>query len=182
MDAFAVSVSAAMCGTPLSRVHMARAAASFGFFQFAMPIAGWYLGSAFKSYIQEFDHWLAFALLAFVGGKMILEAIKARDPASCPDPEEAKPHGITRLDSLLLLSFATSLDAMAVGLSYNLIGAPILAPSLVIGLTTLSTCALGLRFGKGLKRLFEEWAEIAGGAVLVLIGAKILLEHLIGRI
>jgi manganese efflux pump family protein len=182
MDAFAVSVSASICTASIPGFIALRAALFFGFFQFGMPIAGWLLGSAFKTLIQSFDHWLAFALLAFVGGKMILEGIKARDPASCPDPDETRIHGIMRLDSLAILALATSIDALAVGLSYSMIGSPILLPAAVIGLTTFATSLAGVHFGRRLKAVFEEWAEIGGGSVLVLIGLKILVEHLIKRI
>jgi len=182
MDAFAVSVSASICMAAIPGLIAFRAALFFGLFQFGMPIAGWVLGSAFRNLIQGFDHWLAFALLAFVGGKMLIEGIRSRNPASCPDPEDAKAHGIMKLGTLTLLAVATSIDALAVGLSYNLIGSPILLPSAVIGLTTFATSLSGVIFGRKLKAVFEEWAEVLGGSVLVLIGLKILVEHLIKRI
>jgi len=178
MDAFAVSVSAAACTALIPTAIAVRAASFFGIFQFGMPVLGWFLGSAFKDRIQKVDHWIAFILLAAVGGKMIIEAIRARDPANCPDPDDVKPHGIMRLDTLVVLSVATSVDALAVGLSYSLIGAPIMVPSLIIGITTFVTTYLGIHFGKKLKFVLEEWAEILGGAVLVLIGLKIAVEHL----
>jgi putative Mn2+ efflux pump MntP len=178
-DAFAVSVSAAACTNVLPVLIGLRAAFMFGLFQFFMPIVGWLLGSAFSTYIQGFDHWIAFALLAFVGGKMLHEAIQARKKADCHDPEERpKENGIMRLDTLLVLSLATSIDAMAIGLSYSLLGEAILIPSIVIGTTTFVVCLLGIEFGKHLKEIFEEWAEIAGGSILILIGLKILIEHL----
>ena len=144
-----------------------------------MPIAGWLLGDAFRQFIQGYDHWLAFLLLAFVGGKMIYDGIRARDPASCPDPEEEKSHGIMKLNTLFVLAVATSIDALAVGLSYSMIGTPIIVPAAVIGLTTFITSFLGIQFGRKLKNVLEEWAEIVGGSVLVLIGLKIAVEHLI---
>ncbi len=177
MDAFAVSGSAALCSQRIPLGIGIRAALAFGLFQFGMPLAGWILGSAFAEHIKDVDHWIAFILLALVGGKMVYEGIKARNPQACPDPEEGKSHGIARLDTLLLLALATSIDALAVGLSYSLIGAPILLPSAIIGVTTFATSGLGILFGKRLKSVLEEWAEIGGGTVLILIGLKILLEH-----
>lgn len=181
-DAFAVSVSASICTASIPLAIAMRAAAAFGLFQFGMPVAGWYLGSGFKTALQNLDHWIAFALLAFVGGKMIFEGIRSRNPAYCPDPDEANGRGIMRLGTLLVLAVATSIDALAVGLSYSMLGSPILAPSTVIGVTTLVTSFLGVQFGRKLKGFLEEWTEILGGSVLVLIGAKILLEHILRRL
>lgn len=182
MDALAVSISASICTDSIPRSVSLRAASFFGFFQFAMPLAGWLLGSTFRQLIQGYDHWIAFGLLAFVGGKMLWEGIRARIPAYCPDPDEVKDHGIMKVHSLTLLALATSIDALAVGLSLCLIGSPILWPSVIIGITTFVVCLLGIQFGKNLKRLFGDWADIIGGAVLVGIGAKILIEHLVARI
>lgn len=181
-DAFAVSVSASICTAYIPLAIAARAAAAFGLFQFGMPVVGWYVGSGFKDALQNVDHWVAFILLAFVGGKMIFEGIRSRNPAYCPDPDESGGKGIMRLTTLLVLSVATSIDALAVGLSYSMLGSPIFAPSAVIGVTTLVTSFLGVQFGRKLKHLLEEWTEIVGGSVLVLIGAKILLEHLVKRL
>ncbi len=182
MDAFAVSVSASICAAFIPLAIALRAASFFGLFQFGMPVLGWLLGGTFRRYIQGFDHWIALALLAFVGGKMIYEGIRARDPANCPDPDEAKSHGIMKLDTLFILSVATSIDALAVGLSYNMIGTPIAGPAVTIGAVTFATSFLGIQFGKKLKSVLEEWAEIVGGSVLVLIGLKIAIEHLIRRL
>ncbi|MCX8013900.1 MAG: manganese efflux pump MntP family protein [Rectinema sp.] len=183
-DAFAVSVSAAACTDILPLMIGLRAALTFGFFQFLMPIVGWLLGSAFSHLIEGFDHWIAFGLLAFVGGKMLFEAIRtmvrARRASECPDPDsEPRVHGIMKWNTLLVLAFATSIDAMAVGLSYNILGNPILVPAVIIGITTFAICLIGLEFGRRLKEILEEWAEIAGGTVLILIGFKILLEHML---
>jgi putative Mn2+ efflux pump MntP len=178
-DAFAVSVSAAVCTEVLPLLIGLRAAFMFGLFQFFMPIVGWLLGSAFSKFIQGFDHWIAFALLAFVGGKMFYEAIRAREKAECPDPGDSpKVHGVMKLNTLLVLAFATSIDALAVGLSYSILGESIVIPSLIIGVTTFGVCLLGIEFGKHLKEVFREWGEIAGGSILILIGLKILIEHL----
>jgi putative Mn2+ efflux pump MntP len=182
MDALAVSISASICTDSIPRAVSLRAAAFFGFFQFAMPLTGWLLGSTFRQLIQGYDHWIAFGLLAFVGGKMLWEGIRVRIPAYCPDPDEIKDHGIMKIHSLLLLALATSIDALAVGLSLCMIGSPILWPSVIIGVTTFVVCLLGIQFGKNLKRLFGDWADIVGGIVLIGIGTKILIEHLIAHI
>jgi Predicted membrane protein len=113
-----------------------------------MPLTGWLLGSTFRQLIQGYDHWIAFGLLAFVGGKMLWEGIRVRIPAYCPDPDEIKDHGIMKIHSLLLLALATSIDALAVGLSLCMIGSPILWPSVIIGVTTFVVCLLGIQFGK----------------------------------
>jgi putative Mn2+ efflux pump MntP len=182
MDALAVSISASICSDSIPRAVGLRAALFFGLFQFAMPLAGWLLGSAFRQYIQAYDHWIAFGLLAFVGGKMLWEGIRLRIPAFCPDPDDVKDHGIMKIHSLAILALATSIDALAVGLSLSVIGSPILWPSVIIGLTTFAVCLMGIQFGKNLKRLFGDWADIVGGIVLIGIGTKILIEHLVKNI
>lgn len=185
MDAFAVSISSGICIPDLKPRQGLRAAFAFGLFQFLMPLAGWLLGGAFKTLIQGFDHWLAFGLLAFVGGKMLLEGLESRRAAALPGAceDEETEAGATRrsiLDplGLLILAVATSIDALAVGLSYSVLGSPILLPATVIGLVTFLLCLGGCEFGKRLGARFESWAEVAGGLVLMGIGTKILIEHL----
>ena len=177
MDAFAVSISSGICIPDLRPRHALRAAAAFGLFQFLMPVAGWLLGSTFSGLIQGFDHWIAFGLLAIVGGKMIFEAIKARNEEACED--DGKAASILSLPGLLVLSVATSIDALAVGLSYSVLGTPILLPAAIIGLVTFALCVVGCEFGKRIGAKFERWATLAGGLVLVGIGAKIAIEHLV---
>jgi len=176
MDAFAVSISSGICIPDLKPRHALRAASSFGLFQFLMPVAGWLLGSTFSGLIQGVDHWIAFGLLAIVGGKMVFEAIKARDGEACEDDEKAA--SILNLTGLLILSVATSIDALAVGLSYSVLGTPILLPAAIIGIVTFALCVVGCEFGKRIGAKFERWATLAGGIVLVGIGAKIAIEHL----
>jgi putative Mn2+ efflux pump MntP len=180
MDAFAVSVSSGICIPHLQLRYAIRAAAAFGLFQFLMPVLGWLAGSAFRGLIQGFDHWIAFGLLAFVGGSMLKEALGHKDPAACKDPDEAK--GILDLKTLLILAVATSIDALAVGLSYSLLGQPILGPAALIGVVTFALCFVGTEFGKKLGAAFERWAEMAGGGTLILIGIKILGEHLLKQV
>jgi manganese efflux pump family protein len=178
MDAFAVSVASGICIADLKLKHALRASLSFGLFQFAMPVIGWLLGSTFSSYIRRFDHWIAFALLGFVGGKMIKESFEAKDAASCSDDEKARAD-IRDFRTLMLLSVATSIDALAVGLYYSVLGAPILAPAAIIGVVTFALCLVGTEFGKRIGSRFERWATLAGGIALVGIGLKILVEHLL---
>jgi manganese efflux pump family protein len=140
-------------------------------------VAGWLLGSTFSAYIRRYDHWVAFALLAFVGGKMIKESFEAKDPASCSDEERHKSD-IRDFKTLMLLSVATSIDALAVGLYYSVLGSPILGPAAIIGVVTFALCLVGAEFGKRIGARFEHWAELAGGIVLMGIGTKILVEHL----
>ena len=194
MDAFAVSVSAGICAKEIRLFHALRAAASFGLFQFLMPIAGWLLGSAFRSYIDNFDHWIAFALLALIGGKMVKESLFAKeeavaceDPASAGEPASPGAAGIAgaRTDvrdqkTLLVLSVATSIDALAVGLSYSMLGVDILVPASLIGGVTFAVCVAGFEFGKRIGTVLERRAETIGGLVLMGIGVKILVEHLAG--
>jgi manganese efflux pump family protein len=177
MDAFAVSVSSGMCVAALTFPYALRTAFTFGLFQFVMPLAGFLVGSTFASAISSWDHWIAFGLLAAVGGKMVWEAVNAKDISSCSEEERNKLN-VLDLRVLLVLAVATSIDALAVGISYSVIGAPILLASTIIGLITFALCLVGCEFGKRIGSRLERWAEIAGGVALVGIGLKILLEHL----
>jgi putative Mn2+ efflux pump MntP len=178
MDAFAVSVSSGMCVAGLTFPYALRTALAFGLFQFAMPLAGFLVGSAFSSVISAWDHWIAFGLLSVVGGRMIWEALTAKDLVSCSEEERSKLN-VLNLRVLLVLAVATSIDALAVGISYSMIGAPILLASAIIGLITFLLCLLGCEFGKRIGSRLERWAEVAGGVTLVGIGVKILVEHLL---
>lgn len=171
MDAFAVSVAS---GAALGRVswrQTLRLAWHFGLFQAGMPVLGWALGRGVADHVQAFDHWIAFGLLLFVGGKMILDAIGDHEEESRADP--------TRGASLVLLSVATSIDALAVGFSLSVLGGSVWGPALVIGgvcfLFTVGGLHLGraVRSATGLGRL----AEVLGGVVLLAIGLNILREH-----
>lgn len=192
MDAFAVSISSGMCGRELKAWQVLRACLFFGGFQALMPITGWFLGGIFKSYIASFDHWIAFGLLAVIGGKMAFEAAREIAKARKMGPEQRRAEaceiskdsagGVAKLGSLTVLAIATSIDALAVGLSLSLIGQGILMPSLAIGAITFAVCLFGLEFGKRLGSAFGEWAEVLGGTALVCIGAKIAVDHLIHSI
>jgi manganese efflux pump family protein len=173
MDAFAVSVGFSLGRLGLTRTQAVRMAAHFGLFQLGMPILGWLAGKTISGLIQSFDHWVAAGLLVFVGGKMIIEAVR--------DEEEKLIREIrdrTKGWPLIVLSLATSLDALAVGLSFAALGAPVLFPAGVIGAVCFSMTLAGAKIGPILGKLVGEWAEAAGGVVLILIAIKILIEHL----
>jgi putative Mn2+ efflux pump MntP len=182
MDAFAISVGSGICIPNLKRFYALRSSIFFGVFQFVMPAAGWYLGYSFASYIKTYDHWIAFGLLAFIGGKMIFESLRRTGDRECPEetPAGGKGGDIRSLPYLLTLSVATSIDALAVGLSFSMLGRGIWAPAAVIGGVTFVVCLLGFEFGRRIGRVLEKWAGLAGGLVLAGIGVKILLEHLLG--
>ncbi len=186
MDAFAVSVSTAACSKNLTRYHMLRAAVAFGLFQFLMPLAGWFLGNTFSFFISSFDHWIAFALLALVGGKMLYEVYEewkeSPDAGACPDDEETKKRDLTSKRIVFLLAIATSIDALAVGMTFSVMGQAAFQPSLVIGLVTFSLCSIGFFFGKRIGGLLGRYAQLAGGLVLIAIGGKILASHLINNL
>ncbi len=174
MDAFAVAIGISLMMGGCSTRQMLRLSLSFGLFQFFMPVLGWLAGHAVRRRIQKFDHWIAAGLLLFVAVKMIKEALEKKrdgaDAGSCPD--------MTRGRHLLMLSLATSLDALAVGLGLAALNVPVVYPSLVIGLVAFLLTAAGTKLGPLLGRWAGKWAEIAGGVVLLVIAAKILIDHL----
>jgi putative Mn2+ efflux pump MntP len=182
MDAFAVSVSSGIAIPGLKPLYALRASFFFGLFQFLMPVAGWFLGSGFSSYIGAFDHWVVFALLSFIGGKMALESLRGRKAAAeaPPNSGKAKTADIRSLWALLSVSVATSIDALAVGVSFSLLNQGIWHNALIIGVVTFCCCLTGFEFGRRLGRLFEKWAGLAGGITLIAVGTKIMLEHLLG--
>jgi len=173
MDTLAVAIGVSLSLKGCTRSQTLRLAGSFALFQFLMPVAGWAAGRTVVSLINSFDHWIAAGLLVFVGGRMIVEAFGRKEPgeaAACPDK--------TRGGHLLLLSLATSIDALAVGLSFGALRTPILYPAAVIGAVTFAVSAAGTKIGPLLGRWVGKWAELAGGLVLLAIAAKILVEHL----
>ncbi|MFZ5428533.1 MAG: manganese efflux pump MntP family protein [Thermodesulfobacteriota bacterium] len=174
MDAFAVSLATGICLRQARAAQTLRMAAAFGFFQALMPVLGWLLGLSFRAHIESFDHWAAFGLLALVGGKMIFEGLKGEDAG-----EECPPKDPTRGMQLLVLAVATSIDALAVGLSFAVLNEPIWFPALVIGAVCFAITAAGVRIGcmVGHVSVISRYAEILGGVTLVGIGAKILHEH-----
>ncbi|MDQ7833835.1 MAG: manganese efflux pump MntP family protein [Humidesulfovibrio sp.] len=174
MDAFAVSLSTGICLCRVRTAQMLRMAGAFGFFQAFMPVAGWLLGLTFRVYIESFDHWVAFALLAFVGGKMVWQGL-----AGGEDEIGCEPRDNTRGMRLLILAVATSIDALAVGLSFAVLNESIWLASGVIGAVCFVITAFGLKLGclAGRIAVISRYAEVLGGVVLVAIGLKILSEH-----
>lgn len=170
MDALAVAIATGLTLRAVTPRHTFRLAFHFGLFQFLMPVIGWWAGRRIALLIGDADHWIAFGLLGLIGGKMIWEAFCDDEPGASLDP--------TRGWMLVTLSLATSMDALAVGMSMALLGTSIWLPSIVIGLVAATLTALGLVFGNRLGKRWGFWAEIGGGALLLLIGLRILIEHL----
>ena len=180
MDALAVSVSSGVSIQGLEKRYALRASLCFGVFQFLMPVTGCFLGKTFVSYIEPFDHWVAFGLLAFLGGKMLVEAlVPKKEGAEEHAASVSIPPDIRRFPVLLLLAAATSVDALAAGISFSITGAHIWRSAAIIGTVTFAICLLGFEFGRRAGKLFEKRAQIAGGLVLTGIGVKILVEHLV---
>ena len=171
MDAFAVSIAVGLTLKQVSLRQTFRLAYHFGLFQALMPIIGWLAGRSIADWIGPVDHWVAFGLLTAIGGKMIYEAVKDEE-------REGEPKDPTKGASLVVLSVATSIDALAVGLSLALLGVEIWYPALVIGLVALAFTAVGLHLGKRFGALLGRRVEIVGGVILILIGVRILVEHL----
>jgi putative Mn2+ efflux pump MntP len=170
MDAFAVSIS---CGITMKelRVRSAlRIALAFGSFQAFMPVIGYMAGMGVRRFLQDYDHWVAFCLLGFIGSKMIYESFFL--------DEDRKSTDADHLPTLLTLSVATSIDALAVGISLSLIAVDIIYPALVIGMVTFAVSYAGAVLGTRVGHLFERKMEVAGGLILIAIGCRILYEHL----
>ena len=171
MDAFAVSVCKGLGMRKLNKKQAVIIGLYFGGFQALMPLIGCLLGSQFQKYITSIDHWIAFGLLAFIGGHMLWEVWKG-------DDEEAEEAGPLRLGELTLLAIATSIDALAVGITFAFLGVNIVSAISIIGCTTFVLSGVGAMVGYRFGLRYKKKAEIAGGVILILIGLKILLEHL----
>jgi len=173
MDAFAVSVCRGLGMTKFNMRHGTVIALFFGGFQALMPLIGYFAGIGFQMYIADFDHWIAFALLAFIGGQMVYEALKEGGE------EEEEDGDVLKLKQLFLLAIATSIDALIVGITFALLpGTDIWVSVAIIGCTTfvLSMAGVGIGFRFGSR--YEKKAQVAGGIILIFLGIKILLEHL----
>jgi putative Mn2+ efflux pump MntP len=173
MDAFAVALVAGLTLRPLTGRHVFRLAFHFGLFQALMPALGWAAGHAVYAHIAAFDHWIAFGLLALIGGKMVWGAFGGGE-------EERAAADPTTGSALVLLSVATSIDALAVGLSLAMIGSTILIPAAVIGLVAAGFTAAGMVLGRRIGALWGKRVEVLGGLILIAIGAKIVVEHTVG--
>ncbi|MDD5347113.1 MAG: manganese efflux pump MntP family protein [Candidatus Omnitrophica bacterium] len=169
LDCFAVAVSAGMSGKGLSARDAFTMALFFGGFQAAMPIAGWWAGTAVYGFISGFDHWVAFGLLSLIGVKMTFDAIFGREGRT---PRRIGP------GTLVVLALATSIDALAAGISFAFLRMPITVPVVIIGLVSFCMSLAGAFLGRKVGLLFARTAEVAGGFVLIAIGAKILIQHL----
>lgn len=171
MDAFSVAVCKGLNMRKINYKNMYIIALFFGGFQAVMPLIGWLLGRQFEKYITSFDHWIAFALLAFIGGKMIIEALKH-------DSDDDEKNDKLDIKELFILSVATSIDALAVGITFAFLQVNIIPSVTLIGVTTFALSLLGVLLGNKFGSKYKSKAELAGGIILVLIGLKILLEHL----
>ena len=174
MDAFAVAICKGLNMRKLDKVQTLVIALFFGGFQALMPFLGWLLDKQFESYITSFDHWIAFVLLAFIGGKMIWDVFKG------DDKDKACSQADARLDikELFVLAIATSIDALAVGISFAFLQVNIGFAITLIGCTTFVLSAAGVFVGHKFGAKYEDKATVVGGVILILIGLKILLEHL----
>lgn len=175
MDAFAVSICKGLKMKKVNKKHCFVIALFFGGFQALMPFIGWLLGKQFEQYITKIDHWIAFLLLVVIGGKMILEVVKGEK-----EDEEVCPYEIEKLDlkELFLLAIATSIDALAVGITFAFLQVSIVPAITIIGIVTFVISAAGVFVGNIFGSKYKSKAELAGGIILILIGVKILLDHL----
>ena len=173
MDSFAVSLSSGVALKPLKFAHVVKIALYLAFFQAVMPILGWLLGVGFVNIIQSVDHWIAFALLLFLGGKMIYDAIteKQEEEKCCFNP--------TKFSTLVQMGIATSIDALAVGVSFAFLEIALVEATIIIFAITFLASVVGCYIGKLFGTRYSRVATFIGGVILVSIGLKILLEHTI---
>jgi manganese efflux pump family protein len=174
MDAFAVSITSGVTIKKMHLRHALRISGFFGLFQAIMPVAGWSVGRLAAGYITRYDHWIAFALLLFVGVKMIHEAVTL-------EKDSEKRSNPLDLYILVTLAFATSIDAAAVGITMSFLNVAIAGPAIIIGVITFLISFAGIYIGKSSGKFFGNKIEIFGGIVLIGIGIKIVIEHLFFR-
>ncbi len=168
MDAFAVSLSTGLA-LRCTAIDAFKLAFFFGFFQFMMPVIGWAGASRFSDLISSFDHWIAFALLLIIGLKMIYESLQKDEDRVCL---------VLNLKTLFILAIATSIDALAVGISFAFLNVSIVQPVIIIGVVTFLFSLAGVYIGKKSGHFFEKKMEFIGGLILIFIGIKILVEHI----
>lgn len=172
MDCFAVSLSSSICLPCLNRREIFKVAFFFALFQGGMPVVGWLLGSAFYNSVSTFDHWIAFGILAIIGLKMIIEAVK--------ESSDKESFNIKMMKVLLWLSVATSIDAFVVGMGFAFLKVNILYAVISIAVVTFLLTLLGVFLGKKFGNLINsKWAEIVGGVILIGIGVKTLVQHIV---
>jgi putative Mn2+ efflux pump MntP len=175
VDAFVVAIAS---GATMKRLHLPHAlklGLFFGGFQALMPVVGWAAGLSMEKYMAGWDHWVAFGLLSAIGGKMIYGSLAMKEEADCGAPGRTCPFDT---GTLTVLAIATSIDALAVGLTFSLLQVSIIGPVLVIGLVTFLFSVAGVKIGAAGGHFFEHRMETAGGLVLIAIGLKILFRHL----
>jgi putative Mn2+ efflux pump MntP len=170
MDAFTVSLGISTSRQLSSKRSKFRLAFHFGIFQMGMTILGWFAGKSIENLIQAFDHWVAMGLLAYVGGNMIISGLKPESKAYASDPSKG---GL-----LIILSVATSIDALAVGLSMAILNSPWFIPSIIIGAVSLLLSSIGMLIGNRLGQRFGKSMEILGGMILIGIGIRVVITHL----
>lgn len=175
MDAFAVAICMGLSMKKVKTKNAIIVGLFFGGFQAFMPFLGWLLGSQFEQYIVSVDHWIAFGLLGIIGGKMLYEAIKGEEEC---DHDHSIKEEILDIKELFILAIATSIDALAVGITFAFLKYPVGLSVTIIGITTFVISVAGVYIGNFFGEKFKKKAEIAGGIILVGIGVKILLEHL----
>ena len=175
MDAFAVSICKGLSMKRVKWQHATIIGIFFGGFQALMPFIGWVLGSQFEQYITKVDHWIAFGLLGIIGGKMLFEALKGEEDDECGCCDNAEKFDIKEL---FVLAIATSIDALAVGITFAFLNYPVGMAVTIIGVITFAISVAGVYIGNFFGSRFKTKAEIAGGVILIGIGIKILLEHL----
>ncbi len=176
MDAFAVSVCKGLSMKKLNKKQAVVIGLYFGGFQALMPLVGWILGSQFQQYITNIDHWIAFVLLGFIGGKMVIEAVKEWNEE---DIVEVKDQPLDH-KNMFMLAIATSIDALAVGITFAFLETPIIEAITIIGITTMIISIIGVVVGNFFGGKYKHKAELVGGVILILLGLKILIEHLSG--
>jgi putative Mn2+ efflux pump MntP len=168
-DSFAVSISCALIQKEIKFFKAFRIAFLFALLQGLMPVAGWFIGHEIKAYIENIDHWIAFILLSFIGFKMIIDSKKER----CNENNDT-----LKFTVVLMMAFATSIDAFIVGIGFGIIEVNILLAVIIIGFITFIVSMLGMLFGKKTGKKFGSNIEVVGGVILILIGLKITIEHL----
>ena len=181
MDAFAVTVAKSLSVKDIKKKEILTIAGVFGLFQGVMPLLGWLAGIKFESYITAVDHWIAFGLLAIIGGKMVYESLKGEEEADNDTNLEiavASNKSRFTFKNLFILGVATSIDALAVGVSFAFLNVSIVSAVVIIALTTFILCIAAVYIGKIFGSLIQKKAELFGGIILILIGIKILLEHI----
>ena len=179
MDAFAVSITKGMTIKNLKKSTALKMALAFGVFQGAMPLLGWALGISFESYIKSIDHWIAFILLGFIGFNMIKGFFDDRKEENASELEFSATTDVDDLSNkeIIMLAVATSIDALAVGISFAFLNVSIIPAASIICIITFLVCVVGVFVGNKVGDIFNGYAELVGGVILILIGFNIFNEH-----